>query len=295
MIPTFYRVYETENTIMPFPDLTRLVDVAFRISQKPEYRDHQMTAGMVMNQLFQVYRKTHTEGGICCGMVCTWASHYQATQDPTARVDAVEANQLQAAYEMTNFKRSMMDKEHKESVAKEKMFLSKGLELNTIRVTPPEDPSDKELPPPVQEYKGKYEKYDKFPLDIELFKETTNRIFEWVEIFENLPFLLTVHPKGGTHALGLLHHTKGKDTGHYFLEPNQGLFRFKQGARGQALKEVSGHLAYLVPPGSPFKLKAIVTEDKQAAAPATSPRRNVAFGGYRTKIALAGHRAKPVI
>ena len=219
-----YRVYETDNVARGLPDLGRLQGLARRLAAQrllalnigiDDLLPGAFEAAVRDNvlRLTEAYDGfTHEERGVCGGWVCNWAYNYLTTNEPESPVTLDEARRLQGHDEMTLFKRTEAKKTKSvKSVARQKMYQSKYMSLTKVI------------------------KDGKFLEDFRFMRATTQMI-DCIVQTPHAPFLLSVRPKGGGgHALGLLYHPPT----YYFLDPNEGLFKFQ--TRQKALDEINKH------------------------------------------------------
>lgn len=223
MFPLKYRVQATDNSAKAAPDPDRLDGLARRYCAAVGITDAGVVEKQKMN-FFKMYRDSHQEGGVCGGMVCDWAHNVLLTSDPAKAISPVRARILQGQAEMTTFKRTAMEKEDPVGTSRDKMYASQGMSLWSLL--------DNEA----------------FSMRTYEFKDSTAKLLNWIELFEDAPAALSIEMKGGRHALGLLHHQQC----HYVLEPNQGLYRFD--SVEVATREINNYFIQNVKPGSQFKL-----------------------------------------
>lgn len=180
------------------------------------------------------FRKTITDSlqaGICGGMVCEWAWEYLITDDPVCVPGITESAKLQGLNSMTVFKRGMMQKDKDIAVGRNKMYESMGLGLTKVI-------SHQVMP----------ETTEKF---IDMTKDLATKLQEKV------PYLLSISPQGGKHAIGLT-----RLNGRFFvLEPNQGLFGYA-GERTFSI-QLANHFKQILAARSPWKLKSISLQGQQ--------------------------------
>jgi hypothetical protein len=223
-----YQRKPLSNMVRGVPDPARLDGLALKLLQRegainpsPEL----IKQGAA--RLALAYRNHVNEVGMCAGMICNWALNYMSSGDPeSVHLDAAQL--LQGEMMMTGFKRMMMDKDHAVSVAEKKMFLNKGMFLTTVA------------------------KNQLFPSKTVEFKLATVQMLNWIELADNVPFVLTVSLGSVKHAIGLLCYQGS----YYIVEPNHGIYKFED--RDIAVREMTNHfISTGVPPSSPWKLKAI--------------------------------------
>ena len=223
MLNKRYRVFETCNEVAPLPDMARLEGLARRMCARTGAQDAQV--GPIKQTLWRMYVDSNQRGGVCGGMVCEWAFNYLITGDADIPPSQRESALLQRDMEMTFFKRGMMDKEDANKAAQTRMYASRSLVLSTV------------------------ERSQALPAQTMHYRATTEQIVN--ALTHATPHLLAVAPRGGRHAIGLLCHHQD----YFVLEPEHGLFRFKQ--KQAMVNELNNHFVQVLPVRSVWKLKAI--------------------------------------
>jgi hypothetical protein len=224
------QVYETDNTLMPDPDLTRILGLARRLQGGGEITTSTYASACSLERLYLEQYKSH---GVCAGTVCNWAYEYLSLGTPELRPSGVEAAETQGAMQMTLFKRLTSakdggDLERNIDVARRKMYAKKGMVLSSIL--------DRE----------------QLADAVHGFKHATRLIADWVELIPEVPCLLSVPMKGGgRHALGALQHPPK----FYALDPNHGLYAFT--SRTQFENELTNYFVTRLEPLGTWSLLAI--------------------------------------
>jgi hypothetical protein len=226
MLNIEFRKIPTANHHTADLDMGRLKGLARRYCAWKRTTD--VNFKLTEDYMEEFFRKTITEsmqGGICGGMVCEWAWEYLITDDPVCVPGINDSAKLQGINAMTVFKRGMMQKDNDIKVGRTKMYDSMGLGLTKVIG------------------------HQTMPETTEKFVDMTKEIA--TKLQERVPYLLSISPLGGKHAIGLTR-LNGR---YYVLEPNQGLFGYP-GERSFTL-QLANHFRQILAVRSAWKLKSI--------------------------------------
>jgi hypothetical protein len=226
MLNIEYRKIPTTNNHNADLDMGRLKGLARRYCAWKRTTD--VNFKLTEDYMEEFFRKTITEsmqGGICGGMVCEWAWEYLITDDPVCVPGIKDSAQRQGINMMTVFKRGMMQKDDDIKVGRQKMYDSMGLGLTKVIG------------------------HQTMPDTTEKFVDMTKEIA--TKLQERVPYLLSISPSGGKHAIGLTR-LNGR---YYVLEPNQGLFGYA-GERTFTI-QLANHFRQILAVRSAWKLKSI--------------------------------------
>jgi hypothetical protein len=221
-----FLIYKTNNNVKASPDVDRLIGLARRFADKemPGSGSQPEIVARLVTRFTKEWEDSKVLG-VCGGMIAEWAWEYFVTGDPLARPNEAAIERTQARQEMTYFKRKWMEKAHQGSTAQSRMYADVGLALTKVI------------------------RHNPLPLSTKDFQRATIQIS--MQLAEGVPFLLSVSPTGGRHALGLTVHQGS----YYVLEPNQGMFRFPTEA--VFVEELGNYFIQKLIPGSIWRLKRI--------------------------------------